>query len=341
MSEKIICGDAHEVLKTLESESVDCVITSPPYFGLRDYGMDAQIGLEDTPEAFTEALVAVFREARRVLKKEGTLWVNLGDSYNSGDSGGRGATSALNGRKVQAAQDNLNRSKDRSTKRWGGGQNKVRGLKPKDLIGIPWRVAFALQADGWYLRSDIIWAKKNCMPESVTDRPTRSHEYIFLLSRSPKYYYDADAIKEPVEYFDKRVIDGFVPKSDNGKHRGDVQAASKRKQDNVGNQTYTGFNDRYTPQTHRNKRDVWHIATTPYTEAHFATFPEKLVEPMIMAGCPEGGTVLDPFSGAATTGLVAKKLGRNYIGIELNPEYVEISERRLNSIPSSLFAPQN
>lgn len=324
MSERIVCGDALEVLKTLESESVDCVITSPPYFGLRNYGHEGQIGLEDTPEAFTEALVAVFREARRVLKKEGTLWVNLGDSYNAASS----ATPDTMHKNWENFQNH--KAKDRSVSRRGGGQSKVKELKPKDLIGIPWRVAFALQADGWYLRSDIIWAKKNCMPESVTDRPTRSHEYIFLLSKSSKYYYDTDAIKEPSsEVSLKRGEYGWksnrvsVKSMTHGKVGVDVEEMGTR----------------FVPEM-RNKRDVWNIATHPYTEAHFATFPEKLVEPMVMAGCPESGTILDPFSGAATTGLVAKKLGRNYIGIEINPEYVALSKRRLNSIPNSLFTLQ-
>lgn len=322
----IYTGDALTVLKTLESESVDCVITSPPYFGLRDYGMDGQIGLEETPEAFVESLVQVFREVKRVLKKEGTVWLNLGDSYNgNGPSGGgysdkstlSGFTNPnTKGRQMAA----INRSKDRSTKRWGGGQNKVSSLKQKDLIGIPWRVAFALQADGWYLRQDIIWAKPNPMPESVTDRCTKSHEYIFLLSKSPKYYFDNEAIQERTVTQDTVVRDRDTTKLSN------VPGRSK-----MGGLVENNYE-------RRNKRSVWTVTTKPFAEAHFATFPETLVEPMILAGCPEQGTVLDPFFGAGTTGVVAKKLNRRYVGIELNPEYVELAERRLDGVTNNLFA---
>lgn len=323
MSEKIICGDALEVLKTLENESVQCCITSLPYFCLRDYGHEGQIGLEETPEQYVAALVAVFQEVNRVLKRDGTLWLNLGDSYSGS---GKGQTRAVS-QDPKRGKTNGMKLKN-SSKGFGG-------IKQKDLIGIPWRVAFALQADGWYLRQDIIWSKPNAMPESVTDRPTTAHEHLFLLTKSAKYYYDHEAIKEPAVNGDPTS-----PRGSNGVI-GQPNAGRRDKQGELGRRTYSGFNARWDardePLTHRNKRSVWTIPTQPYNGAHFAVMPEAMVEPCILAGCPEGGTVLDPFGGAATTGLVAKKFGRNYIGIELNPEYIKISERRLNSIPSPMF----
>ena len=316
--EKIICGDSKEVLKTLEAESVQVCITSPPYFGLRDYGMEGQIGLEETPEEYTQKLVGVFREVRRVLRKNGTLWLNLGDSfYNYRPGKGSGQTRQSFSRHKASVIPSVPRRANII----------LSGLKEKDLIGIPWRVAFALQVDGWYLRSDIIWAKKNCMPESVQDRPTRSHEYIFLFSKSSKYYYDADAIKEPsMEVSLRRAEYGWkseresVKSMTHGKIGIDVEV--------MGN--------RFVPEM-RNKRDVWSIATKPYKEAHFAVFPPELIEPCVLAGAPLKGIVLDPFLGSGTTAEVALKLGRDYLGIELNPAYVEIAKSRINSIPSPLF----
>lgn len=275
----ILQGDALEQLRTISSESVHTCVTSPPYFGLRDYGVDDQIGQEETVEEYIRRLVDVFREVRRVLKNDGTLWLNIGDSY------------AAN-RTYQAQI----------------------GCKPKDMIGIPWMLAFALRADGWYLRQDIIWAKPNPMPESVKDRCTKSHEYIFLLSKNKKYYFDSDAIKEAVAETSKVRLSQNIAEQHGsyrvpGKTNGPMKAVG-------GTST-------------RNKRDVWIIPTKPFKGAHFAVFPEKLVEPCVLAGCPKGGTVLDPFAGSGTTGVVAKNLGRNFIGIELNQDYIYLAEQRI------------
>lgn len=269
MSEvKLYLGDVSEQLRELDPESVQTIVTSPPYWALRDYGIPGQIGLESTPEEYVAKMVEVFREVWRVLRTDGTLWLNLGDSYafNTKGSGGTSKKSLAGMRFSQVKTQP--------------------GLKPKNLCGIPWRVAFALQAEGWYLRSDIIWAKPNPMPESVTDRPTKSHEYIFLLSKAERYYYDAEAIVE-----------------------------------------YTATNS-----LTRNKRDVWTVATQPFPGAHFATFPPKLITPCILAGSKPGDTVLDPFNGAGTTGLVALCYGRNYIGIDINPEYLDMTRERLAEV---------
>jgi DNA modification methylase len=320
---QIICGDSAEVLKTLEAGSVQTCVTSPPYYGLRDYGVSGQIGLEETPEAYVAKLVQVFHEVRRVLANDGTLWLNLGDSY----AGSWGA---------------MSHDLDGKAKRTGSNQrpptaNKMDGIKPKDLIGIPWMVAFALRADGWYLRSDIIWHKPNPMPESVTDRPTKSHEYIFLLSKSAQYYYDYEAIKEPATYpgDDRKARAKEEHKYTAGEK---INGIRPRKQDGTGNRQYTGFNDLYEPLDFRNRRDVWTVTTKPYVEAHFATFPPDLIEPCILAGSREGDTVLDPFNGSGTTGAVSIKHHRNYIGIELNPAYVELTDKRLSSVQPVLFA---
>lgn len=323
--------DALEGLKTLPAQSVNCCVTSPPYYGLRDYGVAGQMGLEDTPEKYVSKMVEVFEEVRRVLKDDGRLWVNIGDSYAA--NRGSGASGIGDKQKTNA----------------GANLGKLicpQGYKPKDLFGVPWMLAFALRSRGWYLRSDIIWAKPNCMPESVTDRPTRSHEYIFLLSKSSKYYYDHEAIKEPALYDvdgtgtasrkarqkenNKSVPDGIRAAGFknaglmNGKHS-EKQIGHSRRHD--------GFNDwcknQDEPPGMRNKRDVWTVSPAQFPEAHFATFPEDLIVPCIKAGCPEGGVVLDPFMGAATTALVARKLNRNYRGFELNPDYITIAENRL------------
>jgi DNA modification methylase len=318
---KIHQGDVLEVLRTWPDNFVQTVVTSPPYWGLRDYGVEGQIGLEKTPEEYVAKMIDIFREVRRVLRIDGTLWLNLGDSFARNP--GRGikfkATKATYLQNQQADEGNR-------------GPEIPMGLKEKDLVGIPWMVAFALRADGWYLRSEIIWAKKNCMPESVTDRPTRSHEQIFLLSKYPKYFYDAEAIKEPSIYFDDDKVNGIRPlykdaKSYDGKHHDKQRGHSRR---------HSGFNDRWDAMDKkeqcgamRNKRSVWSVATYPFAEAHFATFTEKLIEPCILAGCPENGLVLDPFMGAGTTGLVSSRLNRNFIGIELNPKYIEMAEKRI------------
>jgi len=354
--DKIICGDCLDILQTIPDRTIQTCITSPPYWGLRDYGtatweggdpecahkaakeksrydyampesaqcgthkgmkegtdspkwkdtcpdcgavkIDAQLGLEKTPEEYVSKMVTVFREVRRVLKDDGTLWLNLGDSYSSG---GRGSYDKSLVSKTSGLE-NHSAGIDRATPLWA---------KPKDLLGIPWRVAFALQSDGWYLRSDIIWSKPNPMPESVTDRPTKAHEYLFLMSKSQKYYYDADAIKEK-----------SVTKPHSPGWSSTVSDRNDRSPDNEANQREWGDGK-------SNKRSVWNIATQPFPEAHFAVMPEKLVEPCVLAGSREGDIVLDPFAGAGTVPYVAKEFQRQYIGIELNAEYIKIAEKRL------------
>lgn len=358
----ILLGNTPDVLNRLPDTSVDCVVTSPPYWGLRDYGVDGQIGLEPSPEAFVETMVRIFRQVHRVLKDEGTVWLNLGDSY---------------------AND-----------------SKWTGLKPKDLVGIPWRAALALQADGWYLRQDIIWHKPNPMPESCRDRCTKSHEYIFLLSKSPRYYYDQVATLEDVSentnprYSEQKIPDGWeTEKGSHGRFHKNYTPSPKAQQNASMVKNNPSFEKLTSlPVNKRNKRSVWTVVTQACKEAHFATFPEKLIEPCILAGCPEQvcvvcgkarsrmvekqtvarerktettrpidqrspspnavasvetstagwtdcgcgggfvrGIVLDPFMGAGTTGLVAYKNNRNYIGIELNPEYRDIAQRRIDA----------
>ena len=315
MTVQILIGDCLESVKGLPDQSVNCCVTSPPYFGLRDYGHAGQIGLEATPDEFIAKLVAVFREVRRVLRDDGTLWVNIGDSYAASGTGGLSSKPSLmtGGRSTQ----------EEATKR----PNKTGfdGIKTKDLIGIPWMLAFALRADGWYLRQDIIWSKPNPMPESVTDRCTKAHEYIFMLSKSARYYFDSAAISEPATNAGKVVSLGEKSMSA-GQASGANIAAS-------GN----GLADSYTVVETRNKRSVWTVTTKPFSEAHFATFPPDLIEPAILAGCPVGGTVLDPFGGAGTTGLVCDRLQRSAILCELNPAYAEMARKRIFN-ESPLFA---
>jgi DNA modification methylase len=336
---QIYIGDCRDVLRALPAESVHCVVTSPPYFGLRDYGAEGQIGLEGTPEAFVQELVGVFREVRRVLRKDGTLWLNLGDSYATGGKGGGGVYMDERGEKAWGPRAGLN-----------GWRSAPAGWKHKDLIGMPWRVALALQADGWYLRQDIIWHKPNPMPESVTDRCTKAHEYIFLLAKSSRYYYDAAAIQEEAvgglpgntrhkyteayeggaeEHRTKSGLVAYAARSRNSFRR----ESSKRAHAHPGQTMGTHRPDLPdTPVTGmRNKRSVWTVATRPFADAHFATFPVDLIVPCIKAGAPEGGLVLDPFSGAGTTGLAALSLGRRYAGIEINPDYAEMSRRRIEA----------
>ena len=302
MTIEIIEGDCREVLKELPDQSVNCIVTSPPYFGLRDYGVENQMGLEPTPAEFVQALVGVMREARRVLRDDGTLWLNLGDSYAANRS-----------YQVNSTKGGPKHGRARAA---GGKGSKVpEGLKEKDLIGIPWRVAFALQADGWYLRQDIIWHKPNPMPESVRDRCTKAHEYIFLLSKSPTYYFDWQAMQEPVAESTKaRLAQPTL-----AEQAGSTRVPGKTN----GNMKAVGNSET------RNRRSVWTVTTKPFKEAHFATFPPDLIEPCVLAGCPEGGTVLDPFFGAGTTGIVCQRTSRSCIGIELNPEYYDIASRRL------------
>ncbi len=365
MTIRSLIGDCREVLPTLADRSVHCVVTSPPYFGLRDYGtakweggdaecdhaksqlrkgfisnsqehrdigwipysdicgkcgairIDSQIGLEPTPQAYVDQLVAVFREVRRVLRDDGTLWLNLGDSYSTHPPT---TTKAEHQQQIGATGgDEARRTALGRTR-----IEKLGGLPEKNLLGIPWRVAFALQADGWYLRQDIIWSKPNPMPESVTDRCTKAHEYMFLLSKNARYFYDAEAIAELTsENSHPTGKDGYCGPVENGKIvNGDRNDTGKTIGRN-GNK--------------RNKRSVWEIATQPYSEAHFATFPPALIEPCILAGCPKGGSVLDPFGGAGTTGMVADRLERNAVMVELNPAYAQMAEYRIRD-DAGMFA---
>jgi len=368
MSVQIYQGDCLEVLKTLPPESVHCCVTSPPYFGLRDYKIEGQFGLEQNPdcgrhglvklrtdleqdwllyamyqlrsagldtmcrpervpadisECFEPAecgmcyvcrMVAVFRAVRRVLRNDGTCWLNLGDSYSATHQGRQGTSHSDAFHSTgQAYIDNVT-----CTRREKGVPD---GLKPKDLIGIPWRTALALQADGWYLRQDVIWHKPNVMPESVTDRCTKAHEYVFLLAKSEKYFYDAEAVKEQ---------SSSNPVSSARRKRKDFSTiGTKELQGSVYGQSGKGLNSENKGET-RNRRSVWTINTKPFKGAHFAVFPPALVEPCILAGTHAGGTVLDPFGGAGTTGLVADQHGRDAILIELNPEYCAMAEKRIN-----------
>jgi len=319
----IICGDTLTELRKLPDESIHCCVTSPPYWGLRNYGIEGQLGLERTPEEYVSKLVEVFGEVRRVLRKDGTLWLNLGDSYaNDGkwgaSTGGKHAA-GLHGEPIGRAK-------------------RATGLKPKDLCGIPWRVAFAMQANGWWLRQDIIWHKPNPMPESVRDRCTKAHEYIFMLSKSARYWYDAKAISEPPS---QKSIDRLSqPNLENqtgslrvpGKINGPMKACfgGRKKATGYGTRKHSGREDEGNYIYNGvNRRSVWTITTKPFKEAHFATFPPEIPELCIKAGCPLGGIVFDPFFGAGTTGLVAKQLGRSFIGIELNEEYCRMAKRRI------------
>ena len=371
-------GDAATVLATLPADSVDCIVTSPPYFGLRDYGtatwiggdegcdhtpaatgstqnkgnngkmaqpwayycrkcgatrQDSQLGLEATPEEYVANLVAVFRELRRVLKPSGTCWLNLGDSYAGSGRGGNPADSEWKGYVGNADRERAAMPHLQSKQVEAGaiGRNWVAppaGLKQKDLVGIPWRVAFALQADGWWLRSDIIWSKPNPMPESVTDRPTKAHEYLFLLTKSARYYYDADAVREPhiVAHLSRYSYD-FWPE-------GTKEAGGNGRPDLASN---TGGSKEPNPLG-RNLRSVWTIATRPYPGAHFAVFPPELPERCIKAGSPEGGVVLDPFAGSGTVGLVANRLSRRAILIDLNADYLKQQMQRNAQTPLGLGA---
>jgi DNA modification methylase len=302
MTAQILIGDVTTRLNDIPDASVQCVVTSPPYWGLRDYGHQNQIGLEPTPNEYVARMVEVFRQVRRVLRDDGTLWLNLGDSYatQGGAHGNR--------------QDNQTGVGAKSVHLAGAGDKDVRrppnGLKPKDLVGIPWRVAFALQADGWWLRQDIIWHKPNPMPESVTDRCTKAHEYIFLLSKAERYFYDSDAILEPAE-----------------------QAGRVRSDRMGGNKYVKGVKHSdgavFTGSDTRNRRSVWTITTKPFRGAHFAVMPEALAEPCVLAGSKPNDVILDPFAGSATVGVVALKHNRNFIGIELNPTYAEIARERI------------
>lgn len=288
-------------LKKMPDSCVNCCVTSPPYYGLRDYGSPEQIGLEETPEEYIQKLTDVFREVRRAMTENGTLWVNISDSYNGSGKAGNNPGYMKNhtsfGKKCKSEVMGI--------------PIKVKGCKPKDLIGIPWMLAFALRADGWYWRDTIIWSKPSCMPESVKDRTTKSHEYILLFSKSKSYYFDSDAIAEEAVSYDTVIRDRETTKLNNTPGRTKMSGLLR--------------NNYKT----RNKRSVWSVATKPLREAHFATYPPKLIVDCIKAGCPEGGIVIDPFMGSGTTGIVARKLNRNYVGFELNAEYTKIAEKRI------------
>lgn len=337
----ILVGDVLSRIAEIPDETVDCVVTSPPYFGLRDYGVAGQVGLEATPQEYVEKMVLVFREVRRVLKKSGVLWLVLGDSYAGSGRGrdGDGTHAAKSGEKQKTNKGStagvLRKVDfhDKIVEAGAIGRDWVpppEGLKPKDLIGIPWRVALALQADGWWLRQDIVWQKRNPMPESVTDRCTKSHEHVFLMTKSAKYHYDADSIREPSgpDKTPGRGSRAFIDRDVSHQKKGELAGAhGTLRHDGNGMRMAEKWNN---PKG-RNKRSVWSIATKPYRGAHFATFPEKLVEPCIKAGCPKGGIVLDPFMGSGTVGVVAKMLGRNWLGIELSAEYAAMAEARIGS----------
>jgi DNA modification methylase len=330
---KVFFGDCRESMREMIAQGIKAqmCVTSPPYFGLRDYGHPGQLGLEATPAEFVANMVEVFRLVRDVLADDGVLWLNLGDRYAAQRGGSHQPAETLAGGKGGKTEDGLTVNRDRHA-----GYNPTRnasaiGLKHKDLIGIPWRVAFALQADGWYLRQDIIWHKPNPMPESVTDRCTKAHEYIFMLSKAERYYYDNDAIKEPAIYA------GLTGQDESGYKDAQQFAGKHAKTDKQRGHSrrHAGFNDRWDAMDKaqqcsgvRNKRSVWTVATTPYSGAHFATFPPALIEPCIMAGSKPGDIVLDPFFGSGTTGQVSQALGRQWIGCELNPAYESLQLER-------------
>ena len=327
---QIITGEAAETLRLLPAACCSTCVTSPPYYGLRNYGAAGQIGLEETPDEYVEKLVEIFREVRRVLKDDGTLWLNVGDCYAGS---GKGRTS-----------DGVYSQKSKSIESYGQKSGKLRrapaaagAIKRKDLFGIPWLLAFALRADGWYLRADIIWEKPNAMPESAKDRPTRAHEYIFLLSKSEHYYYDAEAVKEPaVGFYNAAPAGSRGTARPNARRRGNsrtFRGGGAYTHDQAAENSARVERDSHglTPNEtgKRNRRTVWTIATRPYKGTHFATFPEELVRPCILAGSKPGGTVLDPFCGSGTTGAVAIQEGRDFIGIDINPEYIKLSEQRI------------
>ncbi len=328
----ILLGDALNVLKTLPDEFVQTCVTSPPYWGLRDYGVSGQIGIEKSPQDFVENLRLVFREVNRILKEDGTLWLNLGDSY-CGRGNNRGSRPDTLGYK-QAT----NRGAVGQAAKYGVHTFRSDTIKAKDLVGIPWRVAFALQEDGWYLRQDIIWHKPNPMPESVKDRCTKAHEYFFLLSKSATYYFDSESIQEPAreesakryEYpFGGAKTDTLNTDHKNGIGRTRFKGMRRPNGDGRDGSGPTRHGDDIPTSQTRNKRSVWTVATNPYRGAHFATFPPDLIEPCILAGSRPGDTVLDPFAGAGTTWLVSEKYNRNFIGIELNPEYAALASNRI------------
>lgn len=320
---KIHYGDVLDILKTWPDRFIQTCITSPPYWGLRNYRVNGQLGLEKTPEEYIAKMVEIFREVRRVLRDDGTLWLNMGDSY-AGSWGNYGPTS-FGGQRDKHTERFTRGAYDNHKDWWPPTSNKLNGIKPKDLIGMPWRLAFALQAAGWWLRSDIIWAKKNAIPESVKDRPTKAHEYLFLLAKSERYYYDYKAVREPCQSSPsgiKKMREGKAKLG--GKtigHEDKLCKASARTK--VGTLRSVGKPDG------RNKRTVWFVSARGFSGSHYATFPPELITPCILAGCPGRGIVLDCFMGSGTTGLVALKYSRRFLGIELNPEYIKMAEKRI------------
>lgn len=338
----VLVGDCRAILRSLPSESVQCCVTSPPYWGLRDYGHADQIGQEATPELFVQTMVEVFREVRRVLKDDGTCWLNLGDSYAAGKSG-----RTDDGTDSQTSTLGPNRCGLPNNSGAGNviARKAPQGYKPKDLVGIPWMTALALRADGWYLRQDIIWAKPNPMPESVTDRCTKSHEYIFLLSKSERYLWNREAMQERA---DKGAAGSEFHTGKTGEHQLGRASAKPRTSGNKSHKYVTAYDSSETeehrtkaglmkvadvPWESRNKRSVWSVATQPYKEAHFATYPPDLIKPCILAGTKPGDVVLDPFGGSGTTGQVALELGRKATLIELNPDYAKIINQRTAITP--------
>ena len=330
---EVLFYDAATGLQHIPDESVDCCVTSPPYYGLRDYGAEGQIGLEKTPEEYIGRLIEVFREVKRVLKPEGTAWVNLGDSY------------AGSGKGAAQYPENAKKYKQGTSRGMLGAESTTKlpkhfdNIKAKDLIGIPWMFAFAMRDDGWWLRQDIIWAKPNPMPESVKDRCTRSHEYIFMFSKSRKYYYDAEAVSEPTaESTNERLKQDVENQARSDRVQGKTNGPMKACAPRYGGNKYKDLPNHsksarlYEPTGKRNKRDVWTVTTKPFKGAHFAVYPPDLIESCILAGCPEGGTVLDPFCGSGTTLMVAEKFGRNGIGIEINENYKDIIYSRISQV---------
>ena len=342
MINTILTGDSKEKLTLLANNSIDCVVTSPPYYGLRDYDTEGQIGHEQTPGDYIKNLVIVFREVYRVLKNEGTLWINIGDSYAGSGKGGSPTDREYKQRTNASSSIGNIYDKDSEaiehSKRINVTRKTFEGIKQKELIGIPWALAFALRADGWFLRQDIIWSKPSPMPEAVKDRFCKSHEYIFLFSKKNKYYFNFQYALEPATGYDNRKTETVNRKKYDQEVWG-VSGARERwsQRGYVGKEGSTGLAEQHhgvniPTRPLRTKRDVWTIASEPSVINHFAMFPEKLILPCILCGCPEGGVVLDPFFGAGTTGIVAKKNNRKYIGCEINPAYVEIARRRIADV---------
>lgn len=322
MNTKILIGDCLLSMASMSDQSVNCCVTSPPYFGLRDYGHDGQIGLEETPEAYVAKMVEVFREVRRVLRDDGTLWLNIGDSYAGSGKGTMADGSVVGGPKQRTHQGTMLGAIPKTA--------KIEGCKPKDLIGIPWMLAFALRADGWYLRQDIIWHKPNPMPESVRDRCTKAHEYIFLFSKSQSYYYDRMAIAEPAIYAEQHAnkATSWGKKKANAGVKANIEQYQQIGVENNKTCLEGGM---------KNKRSVWSVNVKPYKGAHFATYPPELIRPCIKAGCPKGGVVLDPFGGSGTTAQVAIEEGRGAIICELNPDYAPLIQQRIENVSPILL----